>query len=107
MGAHLRHASRRWTSHATRGNGVELMPVFKRTYRSGKSVWSYIIDAPASTRENRQQITGSDYSTKREAEGAEACRRIDEQRKHGLPNYPESVAVPLPTTLAMLMEEFF
>jgi integrase len=83
------------------------MPVFKRTYRSGKTVWSYIIDAPASTRENRQQITGSGYSTKREAEDAEACRRIDEQRKHELARVPASVAGPLPTTLAMLLEEFF
>src|SRR5439155_18666253 len=35
MGAHLRYEGWRWTSHATRGNGVELMPVYKRKYDSG------------------------------------------------------------------------
>jgi len=33
------------------------MPVYKRTYRSGQTVWHYVLDAPGSTRENRQQIT--------------------------------------------------
>lgn len=34
-------AGRRWTCGATRGNGVELMPVYKRKNRSGKTVWYY------------------------------------------------------------------
>ena len=39
MGAHLRNAGSRWTSHATRGNGVELMSVYKRKYLSGTVLW--------------------------------------------------------------------
>src|SRR5688500_12497398 len=107
MGAHLRNAGWRWTSPATRGNGVELMPVNKRKYRSGKVVWSYVIDAPGSTRDNRQQITGSGFSTKRQAEDAEAERRIEEQRRHELAESGVTIATPLPTTLGMLLEEFF
>jgi integrase len=84
------------------------MPVFKRTYRSGKTVWCYILDAPVSTRENRQQITGSGFSTKREAEDAEARRRIEEQQKHELAKAGANVvAGPLPKTLSMLLWEFF
>jgi integrase len=83
------------------------MPVNKRKYRSGKVVWSYVIDAPGSTRENRQQITGSGFSTKREAEDAEARRRIEEQQKHELAAAGVSIAAPLPKTLSMLLEEFF
>jgi integrase len=82
------------------------MPVYKRTYHSGKAVWFYIIDAPGSTRENRQQITQSGFSTKREALDAEAQRRTEELQKQELAKAGVSVAAPLPKTLSMLLEEF-
>jgi integrase len=83
------------------------MPVYKRTYRSGQTVWSYVIDAPGSTRENRQQITGSGFATKHEAQDAEAQRRTEERQKQELAQAGRSVAAPLPRTLSMLLEEFF
>jgi integrase len=83
------------------------MPVYKRTYRSGQAVWWYILDAPGSTRENRQQITESGFSTKHEAQDAEARRRTEEQQKQELAKAGGSVAGPLPRTLSMLLEEFF
>jgi integrase len=83
------------------------MPVYKRTYRSGQTVWSYVIDAPNSTRENRQQLTASGFSTKKEAQDAEAQRRTEERQKQDLAKAGGSVAGPLPRTLSMLLEEFF
>jgi len=83
------------------------MPVNKRKYRSGKIVWSFVIDAPGSTRENRQQITGSGFLTKREAEDAEAHRRIEEQQKYELAAAGVNITAPIPKTLSMLLEEFF
>ena len=43
----------------TRGKCGELMPVFKRKYRSGKTVWRYIFSAPGSTRQDRRLICES------------------------------------------------
>jgi len=83
------------------------MPVYKRTYRSGQTVWSYVIDAPNSTRENRQQITGSGFATKHEAQDAEAQRRTEELQKKELAKLGRCVVGPLPRTLSMLMDEFF
>ena len=83
------------------------MPVYKRTYRSGQTVWHYVLDAPGSTRENRQQITGSGFATKHEAQDAEAQRRTEERQKQELAKAGRSVVGPLPRTLWMLMDEFF
>jgi integrase len=83
------------------------MPVYKRPYRSGKTVCCYVIDAPDSSRENRKQITGSGFSTKHEAQDAEAQRRTEERQKEELTKAGGSVAGPLPRTLSMLLEEFF
>lgn len=82
------------------------MAVYKRKYRHGKTAWCFVIDAPGSTRANRQQIKESGFATKAAAEQAEAERRILEQKKYelekaGLPD------VPLPKTLAELMKDFF
>ena len=82
------------------------MAVYKRKYRSGKTVWCFVVDAPGSTRENRRQIKESGFPTKAAAEQAEAERRVTEQKKHeleeaGLPD------VPLPKTLAELLKDFF
>jgi hypothetical protein len=82
------------------------MAVYKRKYRSGKTVWCFTIDAPGSTRENRRQIMESGFPTKGAAENAEAERRITEQKRYQLENagLPD---VPLPKTLAELLKDFF
>ena len=49
MGTELRNGGSRWTSVSTRGNGVGLMPVFKRKYVSGKVVWRYMFSGPGAT----------------------------------------------------------
>ncbi|MGO9011853.1 MAG: tyrosine-type recombinase/integrase [Bryobacteraceae bacterium] len=83
------------------------MPVRKRTYRSGEVVWYYLLDLPGSTRKKRDRISESGFATKREAEDAEAVRRIEEQRKRELAKAGASVAAAVPKTLSMLLEEFF
>src|ERR1035441_7924050 len=107
MGAHLRHAARDWTSDGNRGNGVELMPVHKRKYRSGKVVWYYQFAPPGSTRQNQNLITGSGFATKQAAVDAEVARRIEEQKKHEMAKAGAAgVAAAMPTTMAMLLAEF-
>jgi len=105
MGAHLRHAIWHWTSAATRGNGVELMPVHKR--KRGRKPWYYQFDLPGATREQRTRVSASGFGTKHEAEVAEARRRIDEQQKQELAKSGVGVIAEIPKTLATLMEEFF
>ena len=87
------------------------MPVFKRRYRSGKVVWRYLFDAPGSTRQNRRQIEEGGFATKREAEDAEARRRIEEQQKFELakiePAKSPAAQSRLPRTLDDLLKEFF
>jgi hypothetical protein len=62
--------------------------------------------APGSTRDNRRQIKESGFSTKAAAERAEAERRLFEDKKYELEKagLPE---VPIPTTLADLLDDFF
>src|SRR5580704_636648 len=60
-----------------------------------------------STRQRRNRISGSGFSTKREADDAERDRRIEEGRKAELANAGSIVAGPLPRTLSMHLEEFF
>jgi hypothetical protein len=81
------------------------MSVKKRSYRSGKTVWYYVFDAPGSTRTGRRQITESGFATKREAEDAEAKRRTEEQARVDAVK-AGSVDAPLPNTLAMLLRDF-
>src|SRR5262245_19789534 len=83
------------------------MPTFKKKNRSGKTVWAYMFSLAGSTRQHRDRISKSGFATKREAEEAEALRRIEEQKKRDLAKAGNSVVGPLPTTLSMLMEEFF
>ena len=80
------------------------MAVHKREYSSGKTTWSYVFDAPGSTKENRRQIKASNFSTKKQAADAEAKRRIQAQADYeaGL----LAAAAPVPTTLRGLLEEF-
>src|SRR5437016_3306079 len=83
------------------------MPTYKRKYRSGKTMWYYMFALPGSSRQHRDRISESGFSTKREAEDAEAHRRIEEQQKEDLAKVGARVTGPLPKTLSMLLEEFF
>src|SRR5579872_2467022 len=106
MGAQLRVTARRWTSLATRGNGVELMPVYKRRYASGTVLWYYKFQAPGAAR-GTLPIRAFGFASKREAADAEAKRRAEEQQKHELAKAGSGVAAAPPKTLVMLFEEFF
>jgi integrase len=84
------------------------MPVFKRKYASGKTVWRYMFSAPDSTRQDRRLIGAVGFSSKLEAIGAEAQRRTEELKKSELAKTgAATVAAALPTTFAMLLQEFF
>jgi len=84
------------------------MPVFKRKYRSGKMVWRYMFSAPGATAEDRRLVAESGFATRREAEDAEAIRRAQELQKYELAKTgATAVAAALPTTFAMLLQEFF
>src|SRR6184192_2322854 len=99
MGAQLRNTRCRWTSRATRGNGVELMSVYKRKYLSGTVLWYFKFQPPGAAR-GTLPIRGFGYATKREAEDAEAQRRIEEQQKYNLANAGSGVAAALPKMLS-------
>jgi hypothetical protein len=62
---------------------------------------------PGSSREDRRRISESGFATKREAEDAEARRRVEEQQKMELAKAGSGVAAKPPTTLAALLKEFF
>ncbi len=79
------------------------MSIHKRKYKSGKTVWSYFFDAPGSTWENREQISASGFSTKKQATDAEAKRRIETQKEHE----SKGVTAPLPDSLTGMLEAFF
>jgi len=84
------------------------MPVFKRTYESGKTVWRYIFSAPGSTRQDRRLVEAVSFASKQEAIDAEAKRRTEEMQKFDLAKAGAGpVAAALPTTLAMQLQEFF
>ena len=83
------------------------MPVYKRKYGSGKATWYFMFALPGSTRQDRDRVSESGFATKREAEDAEAHRRLEEQQKLELAKAGAGVASPLPKTLSMLLEEFF
>jgi len=84
------------------------MPVFKRTYESGNTVWRYIFSAPGSTRQDRRLVEAVGFASKQAAIDAEAKRRTEELQKHELAKAGAGpVAAALPTTLAMLFQEFF
>jgi integrase len=92
----------------TRASGGELMPVFKRKYGSGKTVWRYMFSAPGSTAQDRRLIGEVGFASKQEAVDGEAKRRIEELQKYELARAgATTVAAALPTTFAMLLQEFF
>jgi len=80
------------------------MSVHKRKLKSGGHVWAYCFDAPGSGRTNRRQIYASGFASKKEAQDAEAARRIEAQREQELRIETQG---PIPATLASLLEEFF
>ena len=83
------------------------MAIRKRKWKTAQGIqtaWSYVFDAPGSTRENRKQIFESGFESKKEATDAEAERRIKEQRDFELRKVTPSDA---PGTLAGLLKEFF
>src|SRR5258706_14906966 len=84
------------------------MPVFKRKCRSGATVWRYLFSGPGSTRQDRRLFGEVGFASKQEAIDAEAKRRTKELQKYELAKAGASaVAAVLPTTLAMLLREFF
>src|ERR1700689_4974053 len=84
------------------------MPVFKRKYESGKTVWGYLFSGPGATREDRRLVGEVGFASKQEAIDAEAKRRSEELQKFELAKRGAStIAAALPTTLEMLFQEFF
>jgi integrase len=83
------------------------MAVHKRKWKSATGVqtnWYYVFDAPGSTRQDRRQILKSGFASKKEAQDAEAERRIKEQREY---NLLKATPGELPGTLSGLLKEFF
>lgn len=90
-----------------RGKCGELMPVYKSKNRAGTPRWEYQFSLPGSSRKDRRRVSGSGFSSKREAIDAEAQRRTEELRKLELKKSGSAVAAEPPRTLAMLLLEFF
>ncbi|MGB9457690.1 MAG: site-specific integrase [Bryobacteraceae bacterium] len=103
----MANTARKRALYATRGTGVELMPVHRRKYHSGQVVWYFLFDLPGSTREERGRISESGFATKREAADAERTRYADELKKLQLARAGAGVTAEVPKTLATLLEEFF
>jgi hypothetical protein len=82
------------------------MPVHKRKYQSGTTVWFFKFQPNGATR-GTSTIRGFGFATKREAEDAERKRRTEEEQKYELAKMAVSVAGQVPQTLAMLLDEFF
>jgi integrase len=82
------------------------MPVYKRKYRDGRIVWRYLFDAPGSRRENRLIIEKSGFATRKEAQEAEAARRVEVQQEYELAKAGVRIVAAAPTTLGRLLDEF-
>ena len=82
------------------------MPVYKRKYDSGTVLWYFKFQPPGAAR-GSLPIRQFGFATKREAEDAEANRRIEEQQRYELAKAGSGVAAAPPKTLSMLLEEFF
>jgi integrase len=62
---------------------------------------------PGSSRNDRRRISESGFATKREAEDAEAVRRVEEHEKLELAKAGAGIPAKPPTTLMQLLREFF
>ena len=82
------------------------MPVYKRKYDSGTELWCYKFQPPGAKR-GTLPIREFGFATKRQAQDAERDRRVEEDRKYQLATCGGAVAAPVPTSLAMLLDEFF
>jgi hypothetical protein len=82
------------------------MAVYKRKYDSGTVLWYFKFQPPGAAR-GSLPIRQFGFATKREAEDAEANRRIEEQQKFDLAKAGSGVASAPPKTLSMLLDEFF
>src|SRR5215472_3208324 len=83
------------------------MAIQKRKWKTAqgtKTAWAYMFDAPGSTRENRKQVFEGGFASKKEAQDAEAERRIKEQRDFEL---QKATPAEVPGTLSGLLKEFF
>jgi integrase len=81
------------------------MPVYKRKYQSGTVLWFYKFSPPGSVR-GTLPVREFGFATKREAEDAEAQRRVEEQQKYDMAKAGAGVGAPIPKTLSMLLDEF-
>jgi hypothetical protein len=82
------------------------MATYKRKYDSGSVLWYFKFQPPGAAR-GSLPVRQFGFATKREAEDAEANRRITEQLKYELGKAGSGVAAAPPKTLSMLLEEFF
>jgi integrase len=83
------------------------MAIRKRKWKSAGGVqtaWSYVFDAPGSTRTNRKQIYESGFASKKEAQDAETARRVQAQREFEL---GKNTTAEVPGSLQGLLTEFF
>src|SRR5579872_2109358 len=83
------------------------MAIQKRRWKTAQGIklaWAYMFDAPGSTRKNRKQVFEGGFSSKKEAQDAEAERRVKEQRAFELQKETPS---GIPGTLSGLLKEFF
>lgn len=74
------------------------MPVYKRKYKSGTVLWFYKFSPPGSIR-GTLPVRAFGFATKREAEDAEAQRRVDEQQKFDLAKAGVGISAALPKTI--------
>jgi hypothetical protein len=75
-------------------------------YDSGTILWYFKFQPPAAAC-GSHPIRQFGFATKREAEDAEAARRVKEQQKYELAKVGSGVAAAPPKTLSMLLDEFF
>ena len=80
------------------------MSVHKRKYRNGRVVWYYEFSGAGSSRNKRERVTASGFSTKKEATDAEAARRLAMQRQA---EEPQQAETPPQLTLGGLLNEYF
>jgi integrase len=81
------------------------MSIRKRRYDNGTVSWAYYFELPDSTRTNRLTATGSGFATKKEAEDAEAVRRLEEAKRARMED--RGVTGRPPKRLDELLEEYF
>ena len=82
------------------------MPAYKYKNRRGANRWGYMFNLPGSSRSNRRRCSAKGFATKREADDAEAQRRIEELQKAEAAKCGNQSS-EIPKTLKMLLDEFF